>query len=278
MSRIVSYHTPQAFLDDTQAILEQKELENNLILGICNGFEDKVKAYDHCVFINAMEDKQIQATSIKTIAKAIVAGTTKNTATIKSLADYYLDHSIEVYGVIGETFYATEFSNWYSNKTTTIETLVVHQLDSVLPMSLATGDLQLASRNDLSLLTDWMIQFEQDANILPRQSKEQIRKNVLGKITAGSFFLWVDHEEIVSMASIARKTKNIGIIGHVYTPTSFRGRGYATACVHKLSEVILSQGFKYCGLFTDKANPASNHIYKKIGYIPKAELADIQYE
>ena len=109
MSTIVSYNTPQAFLDATESVLEQKELENNLMLGICYGFEDKMKVYDQCVFINSIEADQIQASSIKTIAKVIVTGSTKNTAQIRPLADYYLDQGIEVYGAIGETFYATEF-------------------------------------------------------------------------------------------------------------------------------------------------------------------------
>lgn len=277
MSTIVSYNTPQAFLDATESVLEQKELENNLMLGICYGFEDKMKVYDQCVFINSIEADQIQASSIKTIAKVIVTGSTKNTAQIRPLADYYLDQGIEVYGAIGETFYATEFSNFYGKKQIKTETVIVHQLDKVNPLPLASGDFESATSDDLDLLTAWTIQFEKDANIFPKQSVEQIHKSVLGKINSGNFFKWVDHREIVSMAAIARKTKNIGIVGYVYTPENLRGRGYATSCVHRLSEVILSQGFRYCGLFTDKANPTSNHIYKNIGYAPRAAFADIQY-
>ena len=98
------------------------------------------------------------------------------------------------------------------------------------------------------------------------------------RIGLGTIFKWIDNNEIVSIAAIVRKTKNAGIVGLVYTPGKFRGRGYATSCVQKISELILSNGYSYCGLFTDKSNPTSNYIYKKIGYLPTIEFSDIEYE
>ena len=79
------------------------------------------------------------------------------------------------------------------------------------------------------------------------------------------------------MAAMIRKTKRFGIVSLVYTPDKLRGNGYATSCVQKLSEHLLQSGFKSCGLFTDKANPTSNSIYKKIGYVPITEFSDIDY-
>jgi predicted GNAT family acetyltransferase len=54
----------------------------------------------------------------------------------------------------------------------------------------------------------------------------------------------------------------------VYTPPYFRNRGYAGACVARLSRQILDGGKKYCVLYTDLANPASNSLYMNIGYKP----------
>jgi uncharacterized protein len=72
--------------------------------------------------------------------------------------------------------------------------------------------------------------------------------------------------------------QNAGIVGLVYTPEKYRRNGYATNHVQRLIEYILQKGFIYCGLFTDKANPISNHIYKKIGYEPITEYLDIGYK
>jgi hypothetical protein len=54
----------------------------------------------------------------------------------------------------------------------------------------------------------------------------------------------------------------------VYTPPELRRRGYASHCVAELSRALLAEGYDFCALFTDLANPTSNHIYQEIGYRP----------
>jgi predicted GNAT family acetyltransferase len=63
-----------------------------------------------------------------------------------------------------------------------------------------------------------------------------------------------------------RNMLNVGGVGPVYTPPYFRGHGYASACVARVSQKILNSGKKYCVLYTNLANPVSNSIYQKIGY------------
>ncbi len=274
---IKSYKTPQLFLDDTETLLEQRELENNLILGLCKGFTDKTKIFDKCVFINSFDEKQIQATSIKTYSKAIVSGITKDLQHIKALADFYLEKDIDLPGVVGESFYSIEFSKFYGKLQVSERTMIVHKLTEVNNLPLSTGDLLRATDQDIELLADWTVRFEEDAKTFPRQSNEQILESTKSRVGLGNIFKWVDKGEIVSIAAIVRQTKNAGIVGLVYTPNKLRGNGYATSAVQKLSERILQNGFKYCGLFTDKSNPTSNNIYKKIGYCPATEFTDIEY-
>ena len=65
----------------------------------------------------------------------------------------------------------------------------------------------------------------------------------------------------------ARPTKRAIAVNGVYTPLEWRRRGYATACVAALSELLL-RGFEFCVLYTDLSNPTSNSIYTRIGYRP----------
>lgn len=60
----------------------------------------------------------------------------------------------------------------------------------------------------------------------------------------------------------------------VYTPPAARGRGYASACVAALSQRVLDDGAHFCMLYTDLANPVSNAIYQRIGYVPVADVTD----
>jgi predicted GNAT family acetyltransferase len=58
----------------------------------------------------------------------------------------------------------------------------------------------------------------------------------------------------------------------VYTPPELRGRGYASAVVAALTKRELDAGARCCSLFTDLANPTSNHVYTALGYEPRADF------
>jgi predicted GNAT family acetyltransferase len=275
---IVEYKSPLLFIEDSEHFLEKKEIENNLILGICNGFADKTQVQEGCVFINAFSGSNVKAASIKTAAKAIIAGEAKMNIYIKELADYYRENHIDLKGVFGENFYVNEFSEFYGKQQFVDMVLIVHRLTTVNKFPLAPGKFEMANSYDVDLIAEWSMTFEDEKNPAVRKSKEQVLKITQSKIASGDVFKWTDKGNVVCIAAINRKTKNAGIVGLVYTPKEYRRNGYATSHVQKLSEYILQNGFKYCGLFTDKANPTSNHIYKKIGYMPITEFMDIGYK
>ena len=270
---IVEYQSPQLFLNDSEPFLEKKEIENNLILGICNGFTEQRPAPDGCIFINAFSGNEVKAASIKTAAKAIIAGD----ANIKELAGYYREKNIDLKGVFGESAYVGEFSDFYGRQPFVDMTLIVHKLTTINKMPLAPGRFEMADSQDAALIAAWSMTFEEEKDPAVRKSKEEVLKITESKIASGDIFRWTDNGSLVCMAAINRKTKNAGIVGLVYTPEEYRGKGYAASHVQQLSEYILRKGFAYCGLFTDKANPTSNHIYKKIGYEAVAEFMDIGY-
>jgi predicted GNAT family acetyltransferase len=80
------------------------------------------------------------------------------------------------------------------------------------------------------------------------------------------------------MASATEATQNSSRIGPVYTPPEYRKKGYASACVATLSQQLLNQGYQACYLYTDLANPTSNHIYKTIGYQPVCDWNIYQFK
>ena len=66
-------------------------------------------------------------------------------------------------------------------------------------------------------------------------------------------------------------------VAGVYTPPGQRGRGYAEACVHALSQHLRDSGYR-AALYTDLANPTSNSIYRRIGYRAVAEVLRYRFE
>ena len=151
----------------------------------------------------------------------------------------------------------------------------VHQLKTVQPITSAAGKLKLAVESDRDLLTGWGRAFEEEAlGDSEPKSDHQLWFN--RHIKNKSLFVWQDRVGIVSMAAFGGATPNGIRINAVYTPPEYRGKGYATSCVAEISRQ-LSDRYKYCFLFTNLANPISNHIYHKIGYIPMCEIGNYSF-
>ena len=80
------------------------------------------------------------------------------------------------------------------------------------------------------------------------------------------------------MTGVGSATPNGVRIGPVFTPSEFRGRGYATALVATVTRDQLSRGHEFCFLHTDLANPTSNKIYQLLGYRPVEDRLMILFD
>jgi predicted GNAT family acetyltransferase len=75
------------------------------------------------------------------------------------------------------------------------------------------------------------------------------------------------------MAGLTRIAVGQVRVGPVYTPPGLRGRGYAGAVTAEASRAALAAGATEVVLFTHLANPTSNALYQRIGYLPVADFA-----
>ncbi|MGX1369025.1 hypothetical protein RKD19_004384 [Streptomyces canus] len=72
----------------------------------------------------------------------------------------------------------------------------------------------------------------------------------------------------VSMAGANPMVAGLVQVDPVYTPGHLRGRGYAGAVTAEVSRAALLAGARDVVLFTDAANPTSNALYRRLGYVP----------
>ncbi|GLP71133.1 N-acetyltransferase [Streptomyces sp. TUS-ST3] len=72
----------------------------------------------------------------------------------------------------------------------------------------------------------------------------------------------------VSMAGANPMVAGLVQVDPVYTPAHLRGRGYAGAVTVEVSRDALAAGATDVVLFTDAANPISNALYRRLGYVP----------
>jgi predicted GNAT family acetyltransferase len=131
------------------------------------------------------------------------------------------------------------------------------------------GSWRLAVPEDLDLLTRWWIAFGEEALPEdtplgdPRATVERWIRRV-----GRAAYVWTVDGRTVSLVGTGSETPNGVRIGPVYTPPEERGRGFASALTAAASQAELDAGRRFCFLFTDLANPTSNHIYQDIGYEP----------
>lgn len=153
----------------------------------------------------------------------------------------------------------------------------VHRLEKVIPVEGVPGRLRQATEADRDLLTEWFVAFGKEAleEVTDPESASRSVDAYLSTKGMG-LYLWED-DEPVSVAGCSRPTPNGVTVNYVFTPPEHHNRGYASACVAALSQLILDEGYRYCFLFTDLSNPTSNRIYKAIGYEPVCDMDEYEF-
>ncbi|MBN2170232.1 MAG: GNAT family N-acetyltransferase [Candidatus Krumholzibacteriota bacterium] len=151
----------------------------------------------------------------------------------------------------------------------------VFELREVADVTAAPGAPRRAGEGDLDLAVDWTVAFSAEA--VESLERERAEKLVRVKLAAGDIWFWEDGGP-VAMAAKARPTVNGCTVNLVYTPPDRRRRGYATSLVAHLSRHLLGEGYAFCNLFTDLANPTSNSIYMKVGYLPVCDFDELHFE
>ncbi|QKW09361.1 GNAT family N-acetyltransferase [Streptomyces sp. NA04227] len=77
----------------------------------------------------------------------------------------------------------------------------------------------------------------------------------------------------VSMAGVNQIVGGQARVDPVYTPAHLRGRGYAAAVMVEVSRAALAAGAQEVVLYTNAANPTSNALYERLGYVPFSSFA-----
>ncbi|MEU3721444.1 GNAT family N-acetyltransferase [Streptomyces sp. NPDC031705] len=124
-----------------------------------------------------------------------------------------------------------------------------------------------AAEADLPLLLEWVGAFNRECALPGTPSEAALRD----RISYGGCLLWEHGGTPVSLAGFSRPIAGVSRIGPVYTPPAERGRGYAAGVTHAASGAAYAAGAERVLLFTDLANPTSNGLYQRLGYVPVEE-------
>lgn len=117
---------------------------------------------------------------------------------------------------------------------------------------------------DLGTVAGWMDEFSREALRLDPRGVAAWREELHA---VRGMRVWEVDGEITSMVLGRRTTPVSARVGPVYTPRGRRGHGYAGALTAAVTREWLDAGLRRVVLLTDVANPTSNRLYARVGYV-----------
>ena len=257
------------FLERAQGFLIRDEAENVLMLGLASGRPEDA------LLLTVERKRELVMVALQSGRNLIVSR--GHASAVEALVNHLTANGIALPGVTGPVEAAGRFSDlWCARKGQGARlhmSMRVYQVTEVVPPDRPSGVFRQAAASDVSLLAEWSEAFNVETRLDATRPGKEV---VTGPVGEGRMYVWED-DGAVSMAGWAGRTPGGVRIGYVYTPPEYRGRGYASACVAELSQLLLDRGRRFCALFTDLANPVSNRIYARLGYKPVCDFAEYNF-
>jgi predicted GNAT family acetyltransferase len=271
------FDNAEDMLKRADAFLLRREAENNLLLGITG----RMKRLNEEPNLLCVVEEGGEAVMAAAQAKKWNAVVTRGSARAIDLMVHEIlakPQAAEVPGVTGPAETAAAFANAWRATTGVSFTqhtwLRIYETRDLIPPRPVPGAMSPATRDDLDLITDWMIEFSKQLGDQNPVHRDEVQE----RFNAGHYFLWRDRGAVVSIAGWAGPTPSGVRINSVYTPPQFRNHGYASANVAALTQHLLDGDRKLVFLFTDLKNPTSNSIYQTIGFRPVCDFNDYRFK
>jgi len=272
------------FLQRAEACLLEHEVENNLPLGIANQLRLYPERVQLPPYLAVVEDGEragaAVAAAVMTPPARLVLAVTESREALGALAADVQTFYMPLLGVTGPVPLGEWFAGAWQALTgeAARQSMAerIYQLTRVLPPAGVPGAGRRAGRGDRELLIDWFAAFELEA-FGSLAGDIMLRVDSFMEMSTRGVFLWEDGGRPVSMAGFGGYTPHGARVGPVYTPLDLRGHGYGSAITAHLSQHLLDSGRQFCCLYTNLANPTSNHIYQTIGYVPVCDVAELTF-
>lgn len=272
------FETAGDFLRAARAFLEVDQVINSVPLGISEWASQRTgPAAGSEIFAAVYDGESVSGTGVMSGHYLLLSG---GPTIVDSLVAALREAAVHLPGVTGLAALSDAFAAaWTAAAGGTYEQVLamsVYRLTAVNPPAYAPGAMRLATDDDVPLLAQWSATFQAEAT--PHDPPRDHTAVVRQKIDSGSLYVWEDGGAVVSMAATARPTRDGITVNYVYTPPALRGKGYATSCVARLSQRMLDDGYRFCMLFADHANPTSTGIYRRLGYQPLGDFHAHRFE
>lgn len=267
------------FLAEAEALLLEDEARHNLIIGLAQTLRDNPATYPEHSFWLVRHEGAVVGAALRTPPNNLVLARPRNPSALPALAKQIAEN---LPGVIGAVPEVDDFARaWREHRQVSSHVMFeqgIFVLRQLAPVPRARGAYRNATPEDVSLLAVWHDAFTREALGEPLSAEHHLRqvRTRLATPQAG-YGLWDCDGEVVSVCGFGGRTPHGIRIGPVYTPRELRGHGYATSLTAEVSSRLLKSGRMFCFLYTNLANPTSNAIYQRIGYVRVCESRQISF-
>jgi uncharacterized protein len=279
--KLTVFQDADPFLQKAHSYLHRQEAANTMLLNICSEYQQNPARFKQPPFLALVEDETgILLAAGMAPPRKIFLFTDRDPAgpAASLLARDLFEGGLRPPSVFAGSKISFAFARaWHETSGADYKEGLVsrlYDLHQVTPPGESRGRLRQAVEKDTELVTRWVTAFQQEA--IGANPVDDVRPEVIRRIEKNEVFIWEDGQP-VAMAARTRPSAHGIAIRWVYTPPELRRRGYAAACVAALSQHCLDTGKKFCCLFTDLANPTTNHIYQQIGYWPLGDFIEYSF-
>ncbi|MDR1463932.1 MAG: GNAT family N-acetyltransferase [Oscillospiraceae bacterium] len=280
--KLEQYQSPAAFRAAALETLLRNEAQNGLMISFAQqeAGPDKADWFLAAVRGGDGEVKLVAAMTPPYPLTMYEPGNQSADAALGCLVRSLKDLGLRPPGVLAEAGLARRFASLFAGEGcyTVHMTETILRIETIQHHGAAPGIMRPMRESDLYFAPFWAAAFARDCRLSARECEIAYQAERLRRfLERDELFFWESGGAPVSMAASHRKTIRGAGIGFVYTPPHFRGKGYATSLVAALTQKQLDVGYRFCFLFADAANPISNGVYRKIGYVPVCTFDEISF-
>jgi predicted GNAT family acetyltransferase len=279
--RVERPSTVARFLAATGGYLAAREAEHNLLFAITATLTANPEVYPlPPLFAVARDGDRVVAAAMQTPPHNLILAEVDEPAAVSVLADVLRGAALP--GVLGPPAAAEAFARRWTAGTGLAPRKAmaerIYRCTAVIPPRPAPGKPRFAGSADRGLLIDWLEAFSLEAHVRNLDEAPVIADRWISGVGGRRMWFWEVDGRVTALSGVSGPTPHGIRVGPVYTPPEERGRGYASNLVAAQTQAQLDGGRQFVFLFTDLANPTSNHVYQAIGYEPVADVDQWAFE
>ncbi len=273
--RIELTDSPARF-DERAGELLAARLEHNVLATALLSVQSAPQDHPGALFAWVEDDGSTVAAALRTPPRRMLASVMDD-AIAAALMERWVGEDPGLTGVVGPQPAAAALAGAWERLTGSgarpSKHEALYELERVIaPARPAAGRLRTAAAGERDLLVRWWLAFGEEADSHTADAEHAVDR----VLRRGGLFVWEDGAP-VSMLGLNPEVAGAVRVGPVYTPPEHRNRGYASSAVAAASQLALTNGARRCTLFTDLANPTSNHIYHALGYERRSDWQEFDF-